>query len=278
MNEKRPYRIDRWRLDDELSNASLVHEDMLCKDAALSDPRTESNVSRRKTRVNFFTAYLLNLDDLARCDKTYEVDATLPADHLLTLIQFNVVRALSAIKDLIWQSTFYSIPESSRPGELSEEVLFSRGVITHTSETLPRSLVPVRSQKSFLHSIWVDVMPFPKMRENFITWEGQFDQADFANDLVGNLVDTTTIPEFISTVQSIPCNLNLAAAADDEVTTSRNGLIVWGEPHLVDSWEATPGFLRKWAWAVQGCQDLIDSSNRWRVSRGEDPFHISVEG
>lgn len=56
------------------------------------------------------------------------------------------------------------------------------------------------------------------------------------------------------------------------------GLIVWGEPHEIQNWEATPGFLAKWAWAVEGCEELVEISNRWRMRRGEDPMRLSVVG
>jgi hypothetical protein len=62
---------------------------------------------------------------------------------------------------------------------------------------------------------------------------------------------------------------------EDEVTAGRNGLIVWGEPHDRQSWEATPSFLEKWAWAVEGCDELVKCSNRWRLMRGEEPMRLS---
>ncbi|CRG83325.1 hypothetical protein PISL3812_00676 [Talaromyces islandicus] len=276
-NEKRPYNIDRWRLDDSLSHVSSEHDNMLGKRTSVSGSRTENIAQPKKRKADVAGTYLLSDYAGSECrDKRYEISPGLPADHLLTLIQFNVVRALREIKDLMWQSALYSIPGYAQNPEGSEDVLFTQAVITHASKSLPYSLVPVQSQTSFLHSVWVDIIPFPKMRENFITWEKQFDHAELVSDLVGNLVDTTKIPELGSKTHPIPCNLSLVSAADDEVTTSRNCLIVWGEPHLVESWEATPGFLRKWAWAVQGCHELIESSNRWRLSRGEEPFRIST--
>lgn len=66
-----------------------------------------------------------------------------------------------------------------------------------------------------------------------------------------------------------------AKGDEDEVTAGRKGLIVWGEPYDMQSWEATPGFLEKWAWAVGGCDELVKSSNRWRLMRGEEPMRFS---
>lgn len=59
-----------------------------------------------------------------------------------------------------------------------------------------------------------------------------------------------------------------------ETINTEAGLIVWGEPYEIDSWEATPGFLKKWAWAVRDCHELLASTNRWRASRGEKPLNI----
>ncbi|KAF7555942.1 hypothetical protein G7Z17_g1766 [Cylindrodendrum hubeiense] len=71
--------------------------------------------------------------------------------------------------------------------------------------------------------------------------------------------------------------LTLVSGSDaDEVTAGRKGLIVWGEPHEMQSWEATPGFLTKWSWVVEGCEDLVEISNRWRMKRGEEPMRLSM--
>lgn len=71
-----------------------------------------------------------------------------------------------------------------------------------------------------------------------------------------------------------PTILSWSYTDTDEVTAGRNGLIIWGEPHDMQSWEATPGFLTKWSWAVEGCEDLIAISNRWRNKRGEEAIQV----
>lgn len=53
------------------------------------------------------------------------------------------------------------------------------------------------------------------------------------------------------------------------MTAGLHGFIVWGDPCQKENWEATPGFLRKWAWAIDGCEQLIEASNHWRLHRGE---------
>jgi hypothetical protein len=54
------------------------------------------------------------------------------------------------------------------------------------------------------------------------------------------------------------------------------GLILWGEPHIKESWEATPYFFRKWSWVIEGCSELVKISNRWRKGRGQHPLETSL--
>lgn len=121
------------------------------------------------------------------------------------------------------------------------------------------------------------MMPFPAMREALIRCETSFDHAEFANDVIGSLLpaDLFALPSALTFREPAPKRQLLLSSGADEVTTDQNGLILWGEPYLVESWEATPGFLQKWAWALEGCEDLIESSNRWRVMRGDEPMCFS---
>lgn len=101
-------------------------------------------------------------------------------------------------------------------------------------------------------------------------------------DLVGELMSSTPAPWQRSTlapsiISETGQPLTLTSATDiDEVTTGRKGLIIWGEPHEMQNWEATPGFLAKWTWAVEGCEELVEISNHWRAKRGEEPIRLSM--
>lgn len=48
--------------------------------------------------------------------------------------------------------------------------------------------------------------------------------------------------------------------------------MVWGESWLVESWEMSEGFVRKYAWLLEdeGCEEVIRATNRWREKRGEE--------
>ncbi|TFA99419.1 hypothetical protein CCMA1212_008651 [Trichoderma ghanense] len=216
------------------------------------------------------------------------------SDHLLHLIHFNVLRGLSYNKKVIKPNALLECT-----GNASARL---RRVLPHPlPETisspsplrLPESLAPTRLQLSCPHSNWIDVFPFPKMRDNLIRWENYFSHAEFLTDLLGNLISCMTAPPPRTSCGSRllrarariaahqgggegdDCADNDGGAADD-APADRRGLILWGEPFHKDSWEVTPGFLKKWSWAVEGCGELIESSNRWRTARGETPLRMML--
>ncbi|EHK17651.1 uncharacterized protein TRIVIDRAFT_8674, partial [Trichoderma virens Gv29-8] len=189
---------------------------------------------------------------------------------------FNVLRGLSYNKKVIKPTTFLECT-----GDPSEHL---KRVIPQLPDTstlsgfrLPESLTPTKLQLSCPHSNWIDVFPFPKMRDNLIRWENYFSHAEFLTDLLGNLINCMTAPP-PKTTHALPSSGTQAAAqgGDEDVPSDRRGLILWGEPFHKDSWEVTPGFLRKWSWVVDGCGELIESTNRWRTARGETPLRMAV--
>ncbi|KAL2800134.1 hypothetical protein BJX66DRAFT_291397 [Aspergillus keveii] len=233
------------------------------------------------------------------------ITPVLPADHLLSLIQLNVSRGLRQNKTTLWDSTFYYMPSQPSitsispspstsnpllPKTIHPDTLFygSSLITTVTNPAyLPTSLIPTEPQMQTVHATWINSLPFPRMRENLIRFEAYFNHAEFLDDLVGDLVDTGRFfrgPDVPHDNDSNPLISGLYNVSeigtgiedsvniddnDDEITSTRNGLIIWGEPYRAESWEATPGFLRKWAWAVSGCEELIASTNQWRGVRGE---------
>lgn len=146
---------------------------------------------------------------------------------------------------------------------------------------IPLSLVPTSLQQTRLHSFWINLVPLPRVRDNLIRYEASFDLLELLQDLIGEFINATPARERRGTPLAVSdpksmWTLPLTSGRDeDEVTAGRKGLIVWGEPHDMRSWEVTPGFLAKWSWAVEGCNDLIESSNRWRLMRGEEPIRLS---
>lgn len=200
----------------------------------------------------------------------------LPSDHLLHLIQHNVFRAFITNKRAL------KIPGGD-PANCQISRLYRHDTSLHPLHPdIPPSLAPTTLQQVRFHSIWVDVIPFPRIRDNLIRHEGFFDHWDLMYDLIGDFMVSTPVAcvgggtptgTWRPPLLTFPSG---SVDADDEVTSGRKGLIVWGEPHETQSWEATPGFLAKWAWAVEGCEELVETSNRWRMQRGEEPIRLTL--
>ncbi|KAL1856964.1 hypothetical protein Daus18300_010524 [Diaporthe australafricana] len=193
----------------------------------------------------------------------------LSSDHLLHLIQYNVFRAFISNKRTL--NTLVA-GCTDAPSASLNTCLFSGPYRDDTTSyplnpNIPLSLVPTRLQQARLHSLYINLIPFPGVRDNLIKHEGRFDHWELLQDLIGELMGITTPVER----QGTPL---VAKPDEDEVTAGRNGLIVWGEPYDMQSWEATPGFIAKWAWAVDGCDELVKCSNRWRLKRGEEPMRL----
>ncbi|KAH9898894.1 hypothetical protein F4778DRAFT_174719 [Xylariomycetidae sp. FL2044] len=53
-------------------------------------------------------------------------------------------------------------------------------------------------------------------------------------------------------------------------------LVPRGNPWRIDGFEVSSGFARKWACLLEGCHKLIESTNRYREKRGDEPLVIEV--
>lgn len=210
----------------------------------------------------------------------------LSTDHLLHLVQYNVFRAFVSNKrtlnTLLTGWTDYPPSPTTCPisGPYRDDTM-----VYPLNPNIPLSLAPTRLQQTRLHSFWINLFPFPCVRDNLIRRDGSFDHWELLQDLIGELMSATPFEQRQGTPVAITVSDPKTMSArnlpptegidEDEVTAGRKGLIVWGEPYDMRSWEATPGFLAKWSWAVEGCYDLVESSNRWRLMRGEEPIRLS---
>lgn len=91
------------------------------------------------------------------------------------------------------------------------------------------------------------------MRDNLIQAAGHFDEDELWSDTIGGLFE------------GFP-------ASDIE----QRGVIMWSPPWHVCGWEVSEGFWRKWSWALKGCGDVLEATNRWRIRRGEEPLGYEV--
>ncbi len=111
---------------------------------------------------------------------------------------------------------------------------------------MPVNLRPTRLQRTVEHHPWIDLFPFPRLRDNLLLQGPEYDDTDICHDVV-EIFDRPS---------------------------EKTGLIVWGEPWIPYSWEVSADFLEKWVWVVKGCDELLQSTNYWRSRRGEPSIHF----
>ncbi|KAL5332902.1 hypothetical protein BJX70DRAFT_392597 [Aspergillus crustosus] len=314
--KRRPYQVERWRVGElEFLAASTpsfaeTTEAEASQENPISDPATTTSVSASASTVLIPPMTPVSL---AEC---FLVLPLSPDHTLLHLIHYNVSRGLRRNKEALYRFTSHYMPSHGLDHALSPspspspnpnpnpnsspipnstpihpDILFYGSSLISSflgAGILPTTLAPTESQMSRLHATWINLLPFPRMRENMITREKEFDHAEFVGDIIGTRAGVDTRRLFSRPPTAIASTgagavggsnggvtqMVIIQGDDDEITSDRNGLILWDEPHRVESWEATPGFLRKWMWTLEGCEELIESSNRWRRVRGEDPIRV----
>lgn len=173
----------------------------------------------------------------------------LPADHLISLVYYNVYRALLQNIELLGLdlNLMFTDDYPSPFTPLSPSA-------TSAIRRLPISLEPTELQKAMAHHPQWDIVPDPVVRDNILRHgEENINDVELCLDMVGG-------------------NDYINLAGDSQEKT---GLIVWGEPWDLEGWEVTEGFARKWGWMLRNAP-ITNSTNRWRVARGEDPLDFDT--
>ncbi|PYH34737.1 bZIP transcription factor [Aspergillus neoniger CBS 115656] len=109
---------------------------------------------------------------------------------------------------------------------------------------IPHSLRPTALQRATPHHPWLDVFPFPSMRDNLIRAGDDLDDDELCHDLT----------------------------ASWDTRSSNATLLVWGTPWDPGNWEVTEDFAKKWEVFLRGCPEILRSTNSWRARRGEKPL------
>ncbi|KAK8876870.1 hypothetical protein PGQ11_001816 [Apiospora arundinis] len=177
----------------------------------------------------------------------FDVLFPLCPDHLITLLQFNALRALAANRTLISGIL-------TTPLDCEEETIHILPYPTD-SRRLPPALLPTALQQTVPHGDWIDIFPSPEARDSLIRaiGSGAMDEDELWADCIGGLYE---------------------GFPDDEV--ERRGVVAWSPPWDIAGWEMSEGFLRKWGWLFRTVPGALEATNRWRRERGEDPFDISI--
>lgn len=174
----------------------------------------------------------------------------LPADHLISLVYYNVYRAMIRNVELLGLdlNLMYTDDYPSPFTPCSQTA-------TSAIRRLPISLEPTELQKTMAHHPQWDIMPDPVVRDNILRYgEENIDDVELCLDMVGGAGE-------------------LGGVSGD--TQEQTGLIIWGEPWDVDGWEVTEAFAKKWGFMLRNAPITL-STNRWRIARGEDPLDFDT--
>ena len=165
------------------------------------------------------------------------------SDHLITLLQFNALRAMATNRGLL-KNSLVTLSDCGS----SEDII---AILPYPSNPhlLPSTLLPTTLQQTVPHGEWIDTFPSPEGRDRLIRLAGTFDEDDLWDDCIGGLY------------QGFP---------DDEM--ERRGVVAWSPPWQVSGWEMSEGFFVKWGWLFRGVPGMLEATNRWRGERGEEPL------
>ncbi|KAH7024219.1 hypothetical protein EDB80DRAFT_699321 [Ilyonectria destructans] len=264
----KPFRVQRWRLGGDSSpltrsephathssehtanDGQALH--VVCP-ALQSPPKGPITPSRPPTLQQ---------------GSTHCVELVLPADDsLIHLIAHNVCRGFMDNKTILRLVATFIDAFHNPPLPPHLAIACGTVVLQATFRAIPPCLFPTQLQMSSPHPSWMDALPFPEIRDNLIRRQYTFDHKSFLEDLVGDLVyhmpPGESGPEVLTPMPT---------PSPPTKRYSDYGLVLWGEPYLKESWEATPYFLAKWTWVVEGCHDLVHVSNKWRTTRGDVPL------
>ncbi|KAI0191064.1 hypothetical protein F4808DRAFT_444201 [Astrocystis sublimbata] len=200
-------------------------------------------VSTVKTRLK--QRYDAKSPLLADKPKTRNFNLVFPLcpDNLITLLQYNALRALAANRTLM--TGIYTTP-----ADCNEEVVHVLSCPPN-DRILPPSLLPTVLQQTVLHGDWIDWFPCAEARDRLIQAAGTYDEDDLWLDSIGGLFE---------------------GFPDDQV--EKSGIIAWSPPWDITGWEMSEGFLKKWGWLFKGVPRAFEATNKWRVQRGEEPFNV----
>lgn len=159
--------------------------------------------------------------------------------------QLNLLIKLNVLNALARNATLIGLPNERVCADDAVSPFSQPGALPLPDQKAwPVALKPTPVQYEMHHHPWIDLVPFPLMRERAIraVHAGLLDEDELVLDLA-------------------------EVCHRDAVHTPF--LIVWGDSADPGGWEATLPFLEKYGWLVWGCTELFASTNKWRSRRGE---------
>lgn len=201
-----------------------------------------------------------------------------PDHYLLTLLHFNLVRAMTQTVLRLGINPDYMAEDIPSPFVSFDARSRLNPRLDLHSEKYPSSLPPLfhptQLQRTVPHHPEYDILPCPRFRDNVISLQDKFDDVELCLDMIYG-VDLDLTRDAILR--------NSKATGVDEcrfaegLMGGRTGLIVWSDPSLTSSWEVEEAFARKWKRLFVGCDDLLSSTNYWRQKRGERKLILKFE-
>lgn len=174
----------------------------------------------------------------------------LPADGLLTLLQFNVCRATHLNLALLAPYAAQPTPNlHPLPPDLKQSL----------PPTMPPTLEPTALQRRIKHPAWIDAVPLPQLRHNIIE---------------AYVADTFDFEPLCADLFSMPRDLRGCGAPADP--GEHRGVMVWADPWEISGWEISEAFAREWGCMLKGCGEFVEATNSWRRKRGEKELVIEV--
>jgi hypothetical protein len=232
-----------------ISSGGALASDII-KHLGLDD--TNENQSLIKTTIargyNIRDVFLAGLGAIGKQDRFRQMPLPNPLKTTITMDRMSTIEAYISIAlalgfsvEEVGSEKFES--KFNQPRALKDSD--SDAIIT-SSKNIPQDLRPTMAQILYPHFPWIDLIPFPILRENII-------------------MKMTTEPLLAN-----PVDLK-----DDLFL--RNGLFCWrskekgvsGQPWDMRCWEAEPWFLRKWAVLLDGeSGQMWQQTQWWRSMRG----------
>lgn len=123
---------------------------------------------------------------------------------------------------------------------------------------LPPALRPTAIQRRIPHHPWLDLLPFPRMRDTLILAQDSIDDEQLCHDMSGR-------------------GSAVVQQSDRDAGIGETGILVWQEPWDPAGWEVTRSFVQRWGWVLRDCPELLLSTNAWRRHRGERPLFTVPE-
>ncbi|KAI4862900.1 hypothetical protein F4820DRAFT_428940 [Hypoxylon rubiginosum] len=166
----------------------------------------------------------------------------LTLDHLIPLVQYNFLRGVVTNMAILGSQNAF-------PTECAR--IWVNMPLFPAPSIIPESLQPTTLQRSTPHEPWIDLIPDKQMRDNAVLTMGTFTREDIEEDVTASVFKKEKLLEL-------------------------NGIVAWDEPWRPEGWELTEGLIRKWPFLVKGCWKMLESTNRWRAIRGEEPLVVEL--